>query len=146
MLFVRTYYIYKSTSYIYLFNNCKEKWTFFTRPRVLTDQISQEILVGIVTFLAFQSLPLKLHVIQTPFQKLGRNSLYKVLNISYFSHFTSNISGQQYMGLEAALTWKTCTKKLPCTDSFIYRKTIELLNLRKTVAIFGSFSIPNEQR
>ena len=46
------------------------------------------------------------------------------------------------MGLEAALTWKTCTfgliKKLPCTDSFIYKK---LLNY---IAIFGSFSIPNE--
>ena len=68
--------------------------------------------------LPFKNLPLKLHVIQTPLQKLGRNNLYYVLNISYFSHFTSNISGQQCMGLEAALTWKTCTfcstKKLPC--------------------------------
>ena len=47
------------------------------------------------------------------------------------------------MGLEAALTWKTCnfglTKKLPCTDSFICKK---LLNY---TAIFGSFSVPNEQ-
>ena len=41
----------KSASYIYLFNNCKEKYTFSTRPRVLRDQISQEILVGIVIFL-----------------------------------------------------------------------------------------------
>ena len=80
--------------------------------------------------LPFNNLPLKLHVIQTPLQKLGRNSLYKVLNVSYFSHFTSNISGQQCMGIEAALVWKTCTfgltKKLPCLDSFIYKKTIEL--------------------
>ena len=42
MLFGTTYCIYKSTSYIYLFNNCKEKYTFSTRPRVLRDQISQE--------------------------------------------------------------------------------------------------------
>ena len=45
--------------------------------------------------------------------------------------------------MEAALTWKTCTfgltKKLPCLDSFIYKK---LLN---DTAIFGCFSIPNEQ-
>ena len=90
--------------------------------------------------LPFKNLPLKLHVVQTPVQKLGRNSLYKILNILYFSHFTSNISGQQCMGLEAALTWKTCnfclTKKLPCTDSFIY----------KTIELFGSFRIPNGQR
>ena len=47
------------------------------------------------------------------------------------------------MGLEAALTWKTCTfgltKKLPC-----------LVDLQKKLlnytAIFGSFSIPNEHR
>ena len=48
------------------------------------------------------------------------------------------------MRVEAALAWKTCTfgltKKLPCLDSLIYKK---LLNY---TAIFGSFSIPNEQR
>ena len=48
------------------------------------------------------------------------------------------------MNLEAALTWKTfnfgLTKKLPCTDSFIYKK---LLNY---TAIFGSFSVPDEHR
>ena len=80
--------------------------------------------------LFFKNLPLKLQMIQTPLQKLGRNILYKVWNISYFNLFTSNISGQQCMGLEAILTWKTCkfglTKKLPCTDSFIYKKTIKL--------------------
>ena len=95
--------------------------------------------------LPFKNLPLKLQVIQTPLQQLGRNRLYSILNISYFSHFTSNISDQQCMGLEAALTWKTCnffglTKKLQCTDSFIYKK---LLNY---TAIFGSFSVPDEQR
>ena len=93
--------------------------------------------------LPFKNLLLKLHVIQNKLQKLGRNSLYYILNISYFSHFTSNISGQQCMGLEAALTWKTCTfgftKELPCTDSFTYKKLLSY------TAIFGSFSIPNEQ-
>ena len=44
--------------------------------------------------LPFQNLPLKLHMIQTQLQKLGRNSL------------ESQISGQQCMGLEAALAWK----------------------------------------
>ena len=71
--------------------------------------------------LPFKNLPRKLHAIQTPLQDLGRNSLYQVLNILHFSHFTSNISGQQCMGLEAALAWKSCTfgltKKLPCQDS-----------------------------
>ena len=73
--------------------------------------------------LLFKNLPFKLHVIQTPLQNLGRNSLYQVLNISYFSHFTSNVSGQQCMRLEATLAWKTCTfgltKKPPYLDSFI---------------------------
>ena len=144
MLFVTAYCIYKSTSYIYLFNNCKEKCTFSTRPRVVRDQISQEILVRIFNFsLPFKILPLKLHVIQTPLQKLGRNSLYWVLNISYFSHFTSNISGQQCMCLETALAWKTCTFGLTKNyheDSFIHKK------LMNYTAIFGSFSIRNEQR
>ena len=132
MLFVTTCCIYKSSSYIYLLNNvnCKEKSTFSTRRRVLRDQISQEILVGIVIFLPFKNLPLKLHLIQARLQKLGRNSLYYILDISYFSHFTSNISGQQSMGLEAALTWETCifslTKKLPCLDSSFTKITIEL--------------------
>ena len=141
MLFVTTCCIYKSTSYIYLFNNCTEKCTFstgFKRPN-----ISRNARWNCNFSLPFKNLPLKLHVIQTPLQKLGRSSLYYILNISYFSHFTSNISGQQCMCLEAALTWKTCTfgltKKLPRTDIFIYKK---LLNY---TAIFGSFSIPNEQ-
>ena len=49
------------------------------------------------------------------------------------------------MGLEAALAWKTCTfgltKRLPCLDSSFTKK--KLLNY---TAIFGSFSISNEQR
>ena len=82
--------------------------------------------------LLFKNLPLKLHVIQTPLQNLGRNSLYLVLNISYFSHFTSNMSGQQCMRLEATLAWKTCTfsltKKL-CLDSFIKKTTTTIIEL-----------------
>ena len=56
MLFVTTCCIYKSTSYIYLLNNCKEKSTFSTRPQVLRDQISQEILVGIVIFFCLSKI------------------------------------------------------------------------------------------
>ena len=93
--------------------------------------------------LPFKNLSLKLHVIQTKLHKPGRNSPYQILNVSYFSHFISNISGQQCMSLEAVLTWKTCTfgltKKLPCTDSLIYKK------LMNYTAIFGSFIISNEQ-
>ena len=53
------------------------------------------------------------------------------------------------MDLEAALAWKTCTfgltKKLPCLDSSFTKK--ELLNYTAILNyIFGSFSIPNEQR
>ena len=67
--------------------------------------------------LPFKNLPLKL---RDP-NSTPKPSLYWVLNISYFNHFTSNILGQQCMGpgmgLEAALTWKTrtfgLTKKLP---------------------------------
>ena len=48
------------------------------------------------------------------------------------------------MVLEAALAWETCTfglkKKLPYLDSSFTKK--QLLNY---TAIFGSFSIPNEQ-
>ena len=127
-IIVTTCCIYKSASYIYLFNNCKRESIFSTLPRVLRDQISQEILVGIITFLCLlKNLPLTFRV-QTPLQNLERNSLYQVLNISYFSHFTSNISGQQCMCLEADLAWKTCTfgltKKLSCLDSFIYEKLL----------------------
>ena len=88
--------------------------------------------------LPLKNLSLKLHLIQTKLQKPGRNSLYWILNISYFSHSFSNISGQQCMRLEAALTWKTCTfgltKELPCTDSLIYK---EVLNY--TAIFFKAF-------
>ena len=128
MLFVTTYCIYKSTSYIYLFNNWREKCTFSKQRRVLRDQISREILVGIVIFLLKIYLSSftwsKLHC-----KKLGRDSLYYVLNISYFSHFTSNISGQQCMGLEVALAWKLVLlvwQRNYHVNSFIYKKAIEL--------------------
>ena len=122
MLFVTTCCIYKSTCCIYLFNNCKEKFTFSTRPRVLRDQISQEILVGCVIFLCLS----KFYLPSFTWSKLhSKNWDERVFIILYFSHFTSEISGQQCMDLEADLTWKTCnfglTKKLPCTDSFIYK-------------------------
>ena len=56
MLLVTTCCIYKGTSYICLFNNCKEKCTFSTQPWVLRDQISQEILDGIVIFLCLSKI------------------------------------------------------------------------------------------
>ena len=125
MLFVTICCIYKSTSYIFCSITAKKNAHFPTTSGFKRPNISRNTLWKCNFSLPFKNLPLKLHVIQTPLQKLGRNSLYQVLNISYFSHFTSNISGQQCMGLEAALTWKTCTfgltKKLPCTDSFIYK-------------------------
>ena len=55
-MFVTTCCIFKSTPYIYLFSNCKEEWTFSTRPRVLRDQISQEILLGIIIFLCHSNI------------------------------------------------------------------------------------------
>ena len=79
--------------------------------------------------LPFKNLPRKLHVIQTPLQKLGRNSLNYVMNISYFSHFTWNISGHQCMDLEAALAWKPALlvwQRKYHVNSFIYKKAIEL--------------------
>ena len=146
MLFATTCCVYKSTSYIYFFNNCKEKMHIFHMTLgYKRSNISRNTCWNCNFSLPFKNLPLKLQVIQILLQKLGRNSLCLVLNISYFSHFTSNISGQQFMGLEAALTWKTftfgLTKKLPCLDSSFTKKT----TLNYTV-IFGSFSIPNGQR
>ena len=53
--------------------------------------------------LPFKSLPLKLHVIQTPLSKTRAKQSILRLEFSYFSHFTSNISDQQCVDLEAAL-------------------------------------------
>ena len=87
--------------------------------------------------LPFKTLSLKLHVIQAKLQTPGQNSLYWISNISYFSHFISNISDQQCMSLEAALTWKTCTTTM--------YKQFHLQKLLNYTAVFGSFSVPNEQ-
>ena len=131
MLFFTTCCIYKGTSYIYLFNNCKEKSTFSTRPRGFKrPNISRNTCWNCNFSLPFKNLPLELHLIETPLQKPGQNSLHQILNISHFSRFTLNISGQQCMGLEAALAWEICTfgltKKLPCLHSSFTKETIEL--------------------
>ena len=130
MLFVTTCCIYKSTSYSYLFNNCKKVHIFHTTSGFKRPNISRNTRWNCNFSLSFKNLPLKCHLIQTSLQKPGRNSLHWILNISYFSHFNSNISGQQCMGLEAALAWETCTfgltKKLPCPDSSFTKITIEL--------------------
>ena len=52
------------------------------------------------------------------------------MNISYFSHFTSNISGQQCTDLEAALTWKTCNFGL--TKNY----HIQTVSLTKTIDLY----------
>ena len=80
--------------------------------------------------LPFRNLPLQLHVIQTKLPKLGRNSLCQILNISYFSHFTSNISGQKMYGswscsdLENLHFW--FDKETAMYRQFYFQKTIEL--------------------
>ena len=65
-----------------------------------------------------------------PSSTLKIRAKQSLLGLEYliFSHFTLNISGQQCMGLEAALVWKSrtfrLTKKLPCKQ-FHLQKTIE---------------------
>ena len=82
MLFVTTYCIYISTSYIYLFNNCKQKCTLSTRPRVLRDQISQEILVGIVTFLCLSKITSQAS--RDPNYTLKTRAKQSLLRLEYF--------------------------------------------------------------
>ena len=143
---VRTCCIYKSKSYIHLFNNCKEKCTLSIRPRVLKGQISQEVLVGIVIFVCLT----KIYLSSFTWSKLhSKNSDETVSFMSWMFHIltillqTSQVNNVWVLKLHA-LTWQTCnfalTKTLPCTDSFFYK------NLLNHTAIFGSFSFPNEQR
>ena len=66
---------------------------FHTTSGFKRPNISRNIRWNCNFSLPFKNLPLKHHVIQTPLQKILRNSLYQVLSISYFSHFASNISG-----------------------------------------------------
>ena len=144
MLFVTTYCIYKSTSCIYLFNSCKEKCTFSTRPRVLRDQTSREILVGIVIFLCLS----KIYLSSFTWSKLHFKNQSKTVSImSWIFHIlaillrTSQVNNVWVLKLlwpekPALLVWQ----RNQHVNSFIYKK---LLNY---TAIFGSFSIPNEQR
>ena len=129
MLFVTTCCIYKSTSYIYLFNNCKEKSTFCTRPRVLREYLKKYSL-ELEFFFPFQTFTSKASFDPNSTSKARMKQSPLDLEYSYFSHFTSNISGQQCMGLKAARAWETCsfglTKKLPCLDSSFTKVTIEL--------------------
>ena len=121
MLLVTTPRTHKSTSHIYLLNNRKEKSTSSTLPRAPRDQTSQEILVGIVFFFAFQKFTPQALLDPNPTSKARKKQ--SPLDLEYFilSHFTSNISGQQCMSPDAALARETCTlgltKKLPRLDS-----------------------------
>ena len=51
------------------------------------------------------------------------------------------------MGLDAALTWKTCTfgltKKLICTDSLIYKKLLNYIILRSLEAFLFQMNRAN---
>ena len=116
---------------------------FHTTSGFKRPNISRNTCWNLNFFLSFKNLLLKLQVIQSPLQKLGRNSLYQVLNILYFGRFISKISGQQCMDFEAALTWKTCNFGL--TKKLLYRQ-FHLKKLLNHAAIFGSFSVPDEQR
>ena len=129
MLFVTTCCIYKSTSYICLFNNCKEKSTFSTRLRVLRDQISQEILVGIVIFLCLS----KIYISSFTWSKLHFKSQDETISIrSWTFHIlaillrTSQVNNVWVL----KLLWETCTSgltmELPCLDSSFTKITIEL--------------------
>ena len=138
MLVVTTCCIYKSTSYIYLFNNFKEKCTFSTRPRIFRDQVSQEILIGIVIFLAFQRFNFQASL--DPNSTSKARTKQSPLDLEYFIfwpfHF-EHLRSTMYGSGKPAIWFD---KKLPCTDSFIYKKSL------KYTEIFGSFSVPNDQR
>ena len=73
-------------------------YVFHMTPGFKRPNISRNTRWNCNFSLPLKNLPVKLHVVQTPLRKLGRNSLYQVLNISYFSHFTLNVSGQQFVG------------------------------------------------
>ena len=145
MLFVITYCIYKSTSYIYLFNNCKEKCAFSTRPQVLRDQISPEILVGMVIFFSsFQKFTSQAS--RDPNFTSKTRAKQSLLRLEYFIFYPF-----YFEHLRSGNVWvlKLIWPKKPAlfvwqrnyhVNRFIYRK------LWNYTAIFGSFSIPNEQR
>ena len=143
MLFVTTCCIYKSTSYIYLFNNCKEKCTFSTRPRVLRDQISREILVRIVIFLCLSKICLS----SFTWSKLNSKNQDETVSIrSWIFHIlaillrTSEVNNVWVLkllwpGKPALLVWQTNYH----TRTVAFTKTIDLY------CVFWSFSIPNEK-
>ena len=113
MLFVTTCCIYKSTSYIYLFNYWKEKFIFSTRPRVLRDQISQGILVGIVIFLCLS----KIYLSSFTWSKLHFKSQDETVSIrSWIFHILAIL-------LRTSQVNNVClTKKLPRLDSSFEKK------------------------
>ena len=129
MLFVTTYCTYKSTSYIYLFNNCREKCTFSTRPRVLRDQISREILVGIVIFLCLSKIYLssftwsKLHFKNYSETVSFTSWIFHILSILLRTSQVNNVWVLRLLWPEkpALLVWQRNLQ----VNSFIYKKPIE---------------------
>ena len=96
MLFVTTCCIYKSTSYIYFFNKLQRKmYIFHTNSGFKRSNISKKYQLELYFFFTFQKSISQASRDPSSTSKLGRNSLYNVLKISYFGHSSSNISGQQ---------------------------------------------------
>ena len=138
MLFVTTCCIFKSTFYMYLFNNCKEKYTFSTRPRVLKHQISQEILVGIVIFLClYKNLPLssstwsKLHFNNQDETVSIRSWIFHILAILLRTSQVDNVWALTLLWPGKPALW-VLQRELSCRQ-FHFKK---LLNY---TAILGSF-------
>ena len=129
-MFVTTCCIYKSTSNIYLFKNCKEKCTFSTRPRVFRDQISQEILVEIVIFFSFQKFTFQASrdPNSTPKTRTKQSLLgleYFIFWPFYFEHLRSTMYGSwSCSGLENLHFWPD--KETTMYRQFHLQKTIEL--------------------
>ena len=143
MLFVTTCCIYKSTSYIYLFNNCKEKLTFSTRPRVLKDQISQKILFGILIFLCHSKIYLssftwsKLHFKNWDETISIRSWIFHTLAILLQTSQVKNVWILKLLwpGKPALLVWQRNYH----ADSFVYK------NYSTILQSLGVLAILNEQ-
>ena len=106
--------IHLENTQLYLFNNCKEKCTFSTRPRVLRDQISQEILVGIVSFLCLSKIYLssfkwsKLHSKNQDKTVFIRSWIFHILAILLRTSQVNNVWVLKVLwpGKPAILVWQ----------------------------------------
>ena len=106
-------------------NNCKEKSTFSTRPRVLRDQISQEILVGIVIFLCFSKIYLpsftwsKLHFKREDETVSIRSWIFHILGILLRTSQVYNVWVLKLLWPGNLLFW--LDKETTMSRQFIYK-------------------------